>query len=171
MRMSSLRIEFTLKLVIAWYVCVSCKMSSPADMYHFLSIMVGPKFLSAGLITISSFVLRFQRTALTAALSSELSLCIVSLRLRVILMILSLHLAKYDFVSYVGWSGGSCICVSSTPYLSLCLALSLRLSMSTGSLLKLRSCCLGFSRSSRQSENSSNACKISMLETSLDSGM
>ena len=101
--------EFTLKLLIAWYVCVSCNMSSPAEMYHFLSIIVGPRFLSAGLIIISSLVLRFQRTAFTAALSSGLSLCIVSLRLRVILMILSLHFAKYALVSYEEWIGGSCM--------------------------------------------------------------
>ena len=80
MRMSSLRIELPLKLVIAWYVCVSCKMSSLAEIYHALSIMVGPRFLSAGLIIISSLVLRFQKTALMAALSSGLSLCIVSLQ-------------------------------------------------------------------------------------------
>ena len=52
-KISSFLMELILKLSRVTYVEVSFSINSPASMYHFLSIMVGPRFLSAGLITIS----------------------------------------------------------------------------------------------------------------------
>jgi hypothetical protein len=80
-------------------------------MYHFLSMMVGPRFLSAGLMIMSSLVLRFHITALMVTLSSGVSLRIVSLRVRVILKILSLHLARYALFRMSGELGvHACVC-------------------------------------------------------------
>ena len=69
MKISSFLIELMLKLSIVVYVEVSFSISSPASIYQLLSIIVGSKFLSAGLITISWLFFRSHNMALMSLLS------------------------------------------------------------------------------------------------------
>ena len=73
--------ELILKLSICRYVELSWRISSPASIYHFLSMIVGPRFLSAGLITIIWLFFRSHNIALMFLLSCALSVWCVRVRL------------------------------------------------------------------------------------------
>ena len=97
---SSLRRLRRLRLDIRLYELVSWRISSPASMYHFLSIMVKPRFLSAGLMTMSWLCLRLYRIACMSLLSAFERRCTGGLGLELNVSVsafLTLH--RYSFVS------------------------------------------------------------------------
>ena len=87
-----------MRLEIRLYELVSWRISSPASMYHLLSIIVKPRFLSAGLMT-SWLYLRLSRIACMFLLSACERRCMGGLGLEPndsVNAFLTLH--RYSFV-------------------------------------------------------------------------